>query len=165
MIHNNPILYLIILMLAVPFLLSCTTAPPPDTSAADSESIKAASMQFMDAFNRGDAAAAAAVYTEMAKVLPPNGPNAVGRENIQALFQSFHDAGASDLQAKESELSVSGDWAHEVGKFTLTIQPEEGEAISDSGNFVVISKRVNGTWMRDTVIWNSSVPLPVPEEE
>ena len=162
---NKPIPYLIILVLAASFLLSCTTAPPPDTSAADAEAIAAANMQFMDAFNSGDAAGAATLYTETAEVFPPNGPSAVGRENIQTLFQAFQDAGAGDLQGKDSEISVSGDWAHEVGKFTLTIQPAEGVVLSDSGIYMIIFKRENGAWMRDRLIWNSSVPLPMPEEE
>ena len=52
MIHNHPILYLLVLMLAVPFLVSCTTPPPPDTTAEDTQAINAAIKQFADAFNR-----------------------------------------------------------------------------------------------------------------
>ncbi len=165
MIHNHPILYLLVLMLAVPFLVSCTTAPPPDTTAEDTQAIKAASAQWLDAFNQGDAAALAAFYTEEAKLLEPNSPLTVGRENIQAIFQGFFDTGALELQLPEIELSVNGDMAHRVGKYTLTIMPEEGDAIIDNGKYVEIWKRVNGSWKIDVDIWNSSLPLPAPEEE
>ncbi len=163
MIHNHPIQYLLVLMLAVPFLVSCTTAPPPDTSAEDSQAINAVSKQWVDAFNRGNAAAVAALYTEEAKRLPPNRPMIIGRESIQADLQAILDAGVGDLQITSIELSVNGDMAHKVGKYSLTIQPEEGEAISDNGKYVVIWKREKGTWKLDVDIWNSSVPLPVPE--
>jgi len=167
MIHNHPILHLLVLMLAVTFLLSCTTASPPDTSVEDSRSIKTASIQFADAFNQGDAASVAALYTLEAKLLQPNGPMIIGGESIQAMFQGWFDAGVGDLQPTVIDLHVNGDMAYIVGKYSLTIQlqPEEGEAISDSGKYVEIWKRENGSWKIDVDIFNSSVPLPAPEEE
>ncbi len=160
--HNHPILSLLALTLAVPFLVSCEKAAK-DTTAEDSQAIKAASKQWVDAFNQGDAAALAALYTEEAKLLEPNSPLIVGRDSIQAIFQGFFDTGALELQLTVIELSVNGDMAHRVGKYTLTIQPEEGEAISDNGKYVEIWKRENGTWKMDVDIWNTSLPLPVPE--
>ena len=165
MIHNHSIFNLLVLMLAVPFLVSCTTAPPPDTSAEDSQAIRAASKQWDDAFNRGDAAAVAALYTEEANLLPPNSPMIVDTEGIQAVFQGFFDAGGGDLQGTVIDLHVNGDMAHMVGNYTLTIQPEEGDAITDSGKYVEIWKRENGRWKIDVGIWNSSLPLPAPDEE
>ena len=165
MIHNRPIQYLLVLMLAVPFLVSCTTAPPPDTSAEDSQAINAAGAQWVDAFNRGDAAALAALYTEEATLLEPNSPLVVGRENIQAIFQGFFDTSAMELHLTVIGLSVHGDMAHRFGKYMLTIQPEEGDAISDNGKYVEIWKRENGGWKMDVDIWNSSVPLPTAQEE
>ena len=160
--HNHPILYLLALTLAVPFLVSCEKAAK-DTTAEDIQAVKAASERWVDAFNQGDAAAIAGLYTEEAKLLPPNSSIVVGREGIQAVLQGFFDAGAGDYQSTDLELSVSGDMAYVVGKQTVTIQPEEGEAISDSGKYVVILKREKGSWKIDIAIWNSSLPLPVPE--
>ena len=165
MIHKHTILYLLVLTLAVAFLVSCTTAPPPDTSAEDSEAIKAASTQWLDAFNRADAEALASLYTEEATLLEPNSPLVVGRESIQTIFQGFFDTSGLQLQLTVIELSVNGDMAHRFGRYTLTIQPEEGEAISDNGKYVEIWKRENGTWKIDVNIWNSSLPLSAPEEE
>ena len=165
MIHKHPIQYLLVIMLAVPFLVSCSTAPPPDTSAEDSRAIEAASAQWVDAFNQGDATTLAAFYTEEAKLLEPNSPLIVGKESIQEIFQGFFDTGALELQLTVIELSVNGDMAHKVGKYTLTIQPEEGEAISDNGKYVEIWKRENGSWKMDVDIWNSSLPLPTSEKE
>ena len=165
MIHNHPIVSLLVLTLTLLFLVSCTTAPPPDTSAEDRQALNAKRMQYVINFNQGDAAAVAAHYTEEAKYLPPNSPMVVGRENIQAFIQSSFDAGVGDLQLTVIELSVYGDMAHDVGEYTLTIQPEEGEAISDNGKYLVVLKRENGTWKLDVVSLNTSLPLPVPEEE
>ena len=163
MINNHPILSLLVLTLTLPFLVSCTTAPPPDTTDEDRRAINAVSRQFVDTFNRGDAAANAALHTEEGKRIPPNSPIAAGREGIQASIQAALDAGVSNLQTTAIELSLSGDMAHEIGEYTLTIQPEEGEAMSDSGTYLVLLKRENGSWKIDIAIWNSSLPLFVPE--
>ena len=165
MTHNHPILSLLVIMLAVPFLLSCTTAPPPDTTAEDTQAIKAVRNQLTYNFNRGDAAAVASLYTDEAKLLPPKRPMIVGKEGIQAFNQAGFDAGVGDLRFTVIELSVNGDMAYVVGKQTVTIQPEEGEAISESNKYVWILKRENGSWKLDVAIFNSSLPLPAAEEE
>ena len=168
MIHKHPIQYLLVIMLAVPFLVSCTTAPPPDTTADDLQAINAKRKQYANDFNQGDAAVVAAHYTEEAKYLPPNSPMIVGREGIQAFIQGGFDAGVGNFQLTMIDLQVYGDMAHDIGKYTLTIQPEEGEAISDNGKYLVILKRVNGSWQLDAVSLNTSLPPPTPptaEEE
>ena len=48
------------------------------------EKIDAANMGFVDAFNRGDLAAAMGVYTEDATILPPNADILKGKEAITA---------------------------------------------------------------------------------
>ncbi len=163
MIHNRPILFLLVLTLTLLFLVSCTTAPPPDTTAEDLQAINAKRKQYANDFNQGDAAVVAAHYTEEAKYLPPNSPMIVGREGIQAYIQGGFDAGVGNFQLTMTDLQVYGDMAHDIGKYTLTIQPEEGAAISDNGKYLVILKRVNGTWQLDAVSLNTSLPLPVPE--
>ncbi len=125
MIHKHPILYLLAITLAVPFLVSCEKAAK-DTTAEDLQAVKAASKQWVDAFNRGDTAAVAALFTEEANLLPPNSPMIVGRKGIQAIYQGWFDAGVGDLQATVIDLHVYGDMAHDVGKYTLTIQARRG---------------------------------------
>jgi ketosteroid isomerase-like protein len=48
------------------------------------EKIDAANKGFVEAFNRGDLAAAMGVYTEDATILPPNAEMMKGREAITA---------------------------------------------------------------------------------
>ena len=88
----------------------------------------------------------------------------VGREGILAFYQGLF-GGGNNLQLTVIELSVNGDMAHDIGTYTLTIQPEEGEAFSDNGKYVEIWKRENGSWKIDLLIFNSNVPLPTAEEE
>ncbi len=162
MIHNHPILSLLVLTLAMTFLMSCTTAPQ-DTTAEDLQAINAVNKKFTDNFNSGNIDALSVRHSEEPKILPPNSPVIVDKDGIQAVYQGFYDAGARDLQFTVIDFNANGDMAHSVGKFTFTIQPEEGEAINESGKYVELWKRENGSWKLDVLIWNTSVPLPAPE--
>ena len=51
--------------------------------------------QFVEAFNRGDAAGAVAVYTEDATILPPGSPRVRGRDGIRQFWQAVMDSGVS----------------------------------------------------------------------
>ena len=164
MIHNHPILSLLVVMLAMPFLVSCEKAPK-DTTAENREAINAINKRFADNFNSGNIAGVAALFTKEAKLLPPKRSMIVGKEGIQAFNQAGIDAGVGDLRFTVIDLSVNGDMAYVVGKQTVTIQPEEGEAISENNKYVWILKREKGSWKIDIAIWNHSVPLPVPEKE
>jgi len=147
-------------LLTLPVLLFVSCERAPEDTAEVRWAIEAITEQYADAFKRGDAAAIAALYTEEARVLPPNGLTVVGREAIQNFYQGAIDAcGCDDFQLTTLEVGVVRDLAYEIGEYTSTIQPEEGEAIRDQGKYVAIWKRENGEWKLDVDIWNSRLPL------
>jgi len=59
--------------------------------AQDKATIQSLSDQFAKAFNTGDAAAVAALYTEDAIILPPGGEMMKGRSAIQAFWKGAAD--------------------------------------------------------------------------
>ena len=163
MIHNHPILSLLVITLAVPFLVSCERAPQ-DTEMIGRE-FQALDRQFAAAINRGDAAGAAAIYTEDARLLPPNSDAVVGRDAIQAFMRGAIEAGARDHQFMQAEVRVMGEIAYDRGELQFSVQPEKGEPMMGKGKYVCVWTRENGEWKIDVCIWNTSLPLPVPEEE
>ena len=124
MIHNHPILSLIVIMLAVPFLVSCERAPQ-DTEMIGRE-FQALDRQFAAAIDRGDAAAAAAIYTEDARLLPPNSDAVFGRDAIQAFMRGMIESGAHDIQFMQAEVHVMGEMAYDRGEVQMSVQPEMG---------------------------------------
>jgi uncharacterized protein (TIGR02246 family) len=121
------------------------------------EAIVAADDQFMAAFDRGDAAGLAALYTEQGQLLPPNADFMIGREAIQAFWQGVMDAGIASAKIEVFEVEGHGDTAIEVSKYTLHAQG--GEEL-DAGKFIVIWKHVEGEWKLHRDIFNSSKPAP-----
>jgi uncharacterized protein (TIGR02246 family) len=121
--------------------------------------IDAANKAFLDAFNRGDIAAAMGVYTEDATILPPNADMMKGKAAITAFWQGARDMGVKEAKLETVELTPMGDeTACEIGKYVLKIHPEEGEAFTDHGKYMMIWKLVDGSWKWDSDAWNSSLP-------
>ncbi len=103
----------------------------------------------------GDAAAAAALYTEDGKFLAPNAEFFSGRDAIQGFFQGAIDGGIKGLNLTTLELEIQGDTAHEVGTYELVA---DGGVVADSGKFIVIWKRVDGRWQLHRDMINTSRP-------
>ena len=107
------------------------------------------------AFNRGDAAAVAALYDAEAAVLPAGGEAAIGRAAIEALFAG---AIASGVHNHRIELhAVAGDdaLATQRGRWSAQAKNADGELQTFSGHITVVYRRQpDGNWRALTHTWN-----------
>lgn len=127
------------------------------TSTAVRDAIAAANANFVAAFNKGDAAGVAALYTENGQLLPPNSDFVIGKAAIQAFWQAVMDMGIKSAQLESVEVEGHGDTAIDVGKFTLR---GEGGQVLDQGKYIVIWKQEDRAWKLHHDIFNSSMPPP-----
>jgi uncharacterized protein (TIGR02246 family) len=119
--------------------------------------IAAANEKFMAAFNSGDAASVAALYTGNGQLLPPNMDFMRGRQAIQTFWQGAMDMGIKSATMEIVEVERQGDTAIEVSTYTLQ---GEGGQVLDKGKYIVIWKREEGQWRLHRDIFNSSQPAP-----
>ncbi len=119
------------------------------------QDIDTVNQRLAEAVEKGDAAAAAALYTEDGKFLAPNADFFSGRDAIQGFFQAAIDGGIKGLNLSTLELEIQGDTAYEVGTYELVA---DGGVVADSGKFIVIWKRVDGTWRIHCDMINTSRP-------
>ena len=116
--------------------------------------------QFEEAFARGDAAGCAAVYSEDAKILPPDSPALTGRQAGQEVWQSIIDMGVKRISLQTLEMEEMGDTAVERGAATVYIQGEGGQTMEASAKFIVLWKRqADGAWKWHWDCWNFDAPL------
>jgi uncharacterized protein (TIGR02246 family) len=135
-------------ILALPVLTLAVVAP---AQARDIRSeIEAANARWVAAYNKGDAAAVAQLYTEQATILPPGAPLAKGRAAIQAVWQGAM-SGMKNVALKIVQVEQFGSVAREIGEFG-------GETATGhvDGKYVVLWRRVGGSWKLDTDIWNAN---------
>ena len=106
------------------------------------------------AYNAGDAAAVAALYTKDAKVMAPGAEPVSGTAGIKALFAADIAQGAKNTLTLGDVVGF-GDFALKTGGWVATTA--DGKHL-DHGPFMTLCKKVDGGWKiyRDT--WNSSMP-------
>lgn len=141
-------------------LLAACKAAPPSLTEADKAGIRAVTDSFVAHTKVRRDSATAALYTENATFMPPNGGIVEGRVAIRAWFEGFPPM--SDFALTPVEVDGRGDLAYERGTFALTIAAANGKpAMSDHGKYLVIKRRQpDGQWLIAVDIFNSDVPLP-----
>ena len=133
----------------------------PMAAAAGDDPLDGTSEAWIQAFNQGDAAAIAAMYTADAMVLPPNSESIEGREAIEGFWAAALASGLTgSLEAAES--GVDGDLGYKVGTYEL--HSAEGELV-DRGKFVEVWTRADGEWLIHRDIYNSSLPAAEDSEQ
>ena len=112
--------------------------------------------EFEAAFNRGDMAALAALYTEDATLLPPDSGAIAGRPGIQQFWQGVRDSGVTRVALRPQQVEASGDMAAEVATADLTAESGTGQTSTIPVKYVVVWKRrAGGPWQLAVDIWNS----------
>lgn len=118
--------------------------------------VEAGNAKFEQAFNSGNAAGVAALYTTQAEVMPPGAPAAMGRDAIQKFWQSAIQAGVKNLHLTTVSVDRFGPAMREIGSFAMDAPGQGGQAAHLTGKYVVIWKREGKAWLLDTDIWNTN---------
>jgi uncharacterized protein (TIGR02246 family) len=105
------------------------------------------------AFNKGDAAAVAALYTEDAYVLPPGSAMVKGRAAIEGFWrqaaQQMTDAKLTTVDVLPLDRSA----AREIGTVTLKTKAQPPQEVV--GKYVVVWRKIGRDWKLATDIWNT----------
>lgn len=101
-----------------------------------------------DAFNRGDAAAVAELYTPDAQLLPPNKTPATGAAAIRRFFAGLIEGGYGDHAIETIEVSEAGDIGFQTGRWSAKGPAQDGgERPTAEGLIVTVHERQkDGTW-------------------
>jgi len=115
--------------------------------------------QWMAAFNKGDAAAVAAMYTIDAYVLPDGREMVKGRLAIEALWKQ-QMAGATVEKITTLDVKpLGGNAAREIGTATMKTkaQPPQDVVVK----YAVVWQKEGGQWKLLQDIWNMNKPMPM----
>ena len=104
------------------------------------------------AFNKGDAAAVAAMYTDDATVLPPGAPMVKGATANKDLWAGQAKA-LADIKLSTVELHTMGEvMAYEIG--TVTAKTKATPPQDVAGKYVVVWRRSGTSWKIAADIFN-----------
>jgi len=118
--------------------------------AADLAAIRAASRQFVAAFNRGDAKALAALWTEDGELVEEGGSRLEGRKAIEAAYAGYfaqHPQGRMQVVIDSLRL-LSDSAAIEDGRAIVEPPPAGAPGI---GKYTAVHVKRDGQWLMSTV--------------
>jgi ketosteroid isomerase-like protein len=119
--------------------------------------------KFDEAFNNGDAAALAALYTQDAVWVTPQGP-LFGREAIQERFAGMFQQGHysnhlnKDDQGSPHMIGTAGNEVWSTGEWSFTLQGKSGGPIQLKGYWGAINVREGETWKIRMLTFNVTPP-------
>ena len=105
------------------------------------------------AFNKGDAAAVAALYTEDAYVLPPGSAMVKGRAAIEGFWRQAAQQMTDAKLTTVDVLPLGRSAAREIGTVTLKTKSQPPQEIA--GKYVVVWRKIGRDWKLATDIWNT----------
>jgi ketosteroid isomerase-like protein len=133
------------------------TAVPTVTPAAESNAVRALSIQWIAAMNSKDLEKTLSYYAPDATAYPPNSPAATTPEMRKQVWSQmlalpgFH----LDLTASSVEPTHIADLAVETGAFVLSADGKDGKLSASRGKYVCVwKKQPDGSWKAYHDIWN-----------
>jgi uncharacterized protein (TIGR02246 family) len=121
--------------------------------------VDAVAQAFHDGVANRDAAALASLYAENGRFLPAGMEPCEGRAQIQSAMQQLLDMGARSLDVEPLDVREADNLTIEYGRYTLVIEPEGNEPVTDVGKYVVVHERqADGSTKIVHDIFNSNAP-------
>jgi uncharacterized protein (TIGR02246 family) len=130
-----------------------------DTANPQMKQIVALFMKFDEAFNRSDAAAIAATFTEDAIQVAPegvfSGRQAIEKRYAESVFQQWH---SSNHVGKILELITVGNGICSVGEWSSNARNSNGSTTQANGYFSTVLVREGDTWKIRISTFNFALP-------
>ncbi|HUE79073.1 MAG TPA: DUF4440 domain-containing protein [Sphingomicrobium sp.] len=158
--------YLLLLAASAILLPACNRADRDPASeiaqvdtAADESAIRAINQRWLELIRNKDAAGIAQLYAEDGAVMPANEKATVGRQAIGEWWNRSMQMPGFDLtfQTDQLVMSKAGDMALDRGTYRFAATPAQG-AISDTGKYVVVWRKIGDEWKVAADIFNSDLP-------
>jgi uncharacterized protein (TIGR02246 family) len=138
-------------MWRIAMIIGCLILEAAPAAAQDKATIEKLNDAWMAAFNKGDAAAIAAMYTEDAFMLPPGAEILKGRAAIEAFWQqAVRQLGDAKLTTIDV-LALCPAAAREIGTISLKAKGQPPQEFVRK--YVVVWRKVGNDWRLATDIW------------
>ena len=125
--------------------------------AADKSDVAGRAATWEKEYNAGNLAAVQALYAADGCRMPPNQKIAQGSDAILAQLKAGKEQGVAKVKIAVTSADSSGDVGYGTG--TFEVMAADGSHL-DHGKWMLVSKKVNGTWKTQCDIFNSDMPMP-----
>jgi ketosteroid isomerase-like protein len=126
-------------------------------AAVDKSDIAARAAVWEKEYNADNLAGVVALYASDGCRMPPNQEAVHGSDAILAQLKVGKDRGAAKVKIAVTSAESSGDLSYGMGTYVIT--GPDGAHV-DHGKWMLVSKKMNGTWKTQCDIFNSDMPMP-----
>ncbi|MBB2205912.1 YybH family protein [Gluconacetobacter takamatsuzukensis] len=154
MTKTKPVSYLVGASIAV--ALQCAPAFATSVYSSDEAAVKAVTERFAADLARGDLKAISLLYTDDAKLLPPNEEAISGRPAILAYFEkTLQPALVGGARFSHYEIYGDGDGATSISE--LEVLDGKGR-VAERGRQTIVLLRQGGEWKIHRDMWSDDSP-------
>ncbi|HYG85329.1 MAG TPA: DUF4440 domain-containing protein [Azospirillum sp.] len=130
-------------------------AASPSVYAQDfKKSAESAAAKWDEAFNKGDAAGLAKMYSPKGTIQPPGSPPVTGEQNIQQFWATTIGKGFGQHKVTVQQADAKGDMGYAYGRWQATGPGEGGAKKQYEGNWANVLERQGGEWKTVLHAWN-----------
>lgn len=120
----------------------------------DIETILKNTQAFSDAYTSGDFESIANAYTKDGIILPPGSDIIKGREAIKKRWILPEGVKVTHHKVTPTEISVIGNYAHDIGYYEGTTNRKDGSEVSWKGKYIIIWQKIDKDWKIYADAWN-----------
>jgi ketosteroid isomerase-like protein len=118
--------------------------------------IEVKNQRFTTAHVTGDRATIDDMFTDDAKVLPPNADPVIGRKAIDELTAEYIGYTISEFREETTDFYGNEQFLIDQGNYVLTYGKD---STVERGKYLNVWKMVDGEWKIYSNIWNANAPL------
>ncbi len=147
-------------------LFSC--APPQPDVAQVRKAIEAMTAKASKDMVLGVWDTTLADYTDDAVSMPNFGPMAKGKKGIREEYGKMMGSGIkfTKVDFTTTDIQVSGEYAYEIGTYTMTFEMPSMAQMTDEGKYVTVYQRAkDGSWKIKVETWNTNREPAMPKSE
>lgn len=143
----------------VVFLVAGLAATSHALAHGVSAQIKEMDAKWVAAFKQRDFATIEALYASNGLLLPSNSPPVEGPKAIVEVWKSWSELPNVEVTfgPDRIEAASSGDMAYDYGWYIFAFDTDNGR-VTDKGKYVVVWKKVDGSWKVAADIFNTNLP-------
>ena len=156
--------FLVLLAIVMIAMISLSSCAKKADVAADTEAVRKADADWSTAIGSKDIDAFMGYFAADGVLMMPNMPAMNGAEAIRAGVSPMMPAMSVSWTATNAEVAASGDLAYTTGTYQASMTMPDGTTHPDNGKYATIwKKQADGTWKVVVDIFNSDVPMPMPQ--
>lgn len=151
-------------------MMGCSSDAPPeemDVAVVEEEvvvdpdvvAIEGLAVAYMDAYNAGDVAGVASLYTDEAWVMNASGQASDGMEQIVSWIEG-ELAGSPMVVIETQDIFLSGERAATWGTYAVEAMGPDGAPMEFSGSYMNALENVEGEWKIAALLTNFDSPRP-----